>query len=141
MFFTHFACKSITLVSPLIFLKGNIGPKWVNISDAITTHAIRLQYFRTVNYLHVVFLEKQRRCCSWIWKGSFKWFGGEKCIDIEIPAEASETIDSTHCAKVNSPYDLADIITDRRTVSSLSSNEKYGYLTKHYCPSDEEFLF
>ena len=66
---------------------------------------------------------------------------GEKCIDIEIHAETSETVDSTHCAEVNSPYDLTDIITDRRTVSSLSSNEKYEYLTKHYCPSDEEFLF
>ena len=66
---------------------------------------------------------------------------GEKCIDIEIPPETSETVNSKHCAEVNSPYDLADIITDQRTVSSLSSNEKYGYLTIYYCPSEEEFLF
>ena len=36
---------------------------------------------------------------------------------------------------------MADIITGRRTVSSLSCIEKYGYLTKHYCPSDQESLF
>ena len=66
---------------------------------------------------------------------------GEKCTDIEVPAQTSETFDGEHCAEVKGPYDLADIITGRRTVSNLSCFQKYGYLTKHYCPPDQEFLF
>ena len=65
----------------------------------------------------------------------------EKYNDIEVPAETSETFDGGHFAEVNGSYDLADIITGRRTVSSLSCIEKYGYLTKHYCLSDQESLF
>ena len=44
-------------------------------------------------------------------------------------------------AEVNGSYNSADIITGRRTVSSLSCIEKYGYFTKHYCPLDQESLF
>ena len=66
---------------------------------------------------------------------------GNKCNDIEGLAETSETFDGEHCTDLNGPYDLADIITGRRTVSCLSCVEKYGYLTKYYCPSDLEFLF
>ena len=50
-------------------------------------------------------------------------------------------LDGKHVAQVNGSYNLADIITGRRTVSSLSCIEKYGYLTKHYCPLDQESLF
>ena len=50
-------------------------------------------------------------------------------------------LDGKHVAQVNGSYNLADIITGRRTVSSLSCIEKYWYLTKHYCPSDQESLF
>ena len=66
---------------------------------------------------------------------------GEKCNDTEVPAENCKTFDGEHFAEVNGSYDLADIITGRRTVSSLSCIEKYGYLTKHYCPSEQEYLF
>lgn len=45
---------------------------------------------------------------------------GEKCNDIEFPVKTSETFDGDYCAEVNGPYDLADIITSRRIVSSLS---------------------
>lgn len=45
---------------------------------------------------------------------------GEKCNDIEVPAETSEIFDGKHGAEVNGPYDLAHIITGRKTVSSLS---------------------
>ena len=38
----------------------------------------------------------------------------------------------------NDPYDLVDIINNRRTVLSLSCIGKYWYLTKDYFPSDEE---
>ena len=65
---------------------------------------------------------------------------GEKCNDIEVPAETSEIFDSEHCAEVNSPYDLAEIITGRRTVSSLNCIKKYGHLSNHY-RSDQEYLF
>ena len=51
------------------------------------------------------------------------------------------TLDGKHFAEVNVSYNLANIITGRRTVSSLSCIEKYWYLTKHYCPSDQESLF
>ena len=61
----------------------------------------------------------------------------EKCNDIEVLAE---TFNGEYCAEVNDPCDLADIITGRRTVSSLSCIEKYGYLAKH-CSSDQESLF
>ena len=44
-----------------MFLKGKISPKWFNIRDIIITHASRLQLFRPLNYLYVVFLEK-RKC-------------------------------------------------------------------------------
>ena len=66
---------------------------------------------------------------------------GEKCNDIEVLAETSETFNGEHCAEVNGPYDLADIITGWRTVSILSCIEKHGYLTKHYFPLDQEFLY
>ena len=66
---------------------------------------------------------------------------GEKCNDIEVPAKTSETFDGEHRAKVNGPYDLADIITARRNVLSLSCIEMYGYLTKHYCPSFQKSWF
>ena len=65
----------------------------------------------------------------------------EKCNETEFPAETYETFDGEHFAEVNGSYNSADIITGRRTVSSLSCIEKYGYLTKHYCPLDQESLF
>ena len=58
--FFHTFCMQIDyLVSPIMSLKGRIGIKWVNISDIIITHAIRLQPFRPLNYLYVEFLEKK----------------------------------------------------------------------------------
>ena len=41
---------------------------------------------------------------------------GEKCNDIEVPAETSEIFDGKHGAEVNGPYDLAHIITGRKTI-------------------------
>lgn len=45
---------------------------------------------------------------------------GKNWNDIEVPAETSKTFDGEYCAKVNDPYDLADIITNRRIVLSFS---------------------
>ena len=59
----------------------------------------------------------------------------------EVRVETSETFDGEHCAEINGPNGLVDIITGRRTVSSLSCIKKYGYLTKHYSPLDRESLF
>ena len=88
-FSKRFACMQIDLlyticmqidylVSPIMSLKGIIGLKWANIRDTTTTHAVRLQPFRLLNYLYVVFLEKRRCCCSLMWKGSFKWCAWRK---------------------------------------------------------------
>ena len=49
----------------------------------------------------------------------------EKCNETEFPAETYETFDGEHFAEVNGSYNSADIITGRRTVSSLSCIEKY----------------
>ena len=40
----------------------------------------------------------------------------------------------------NSFFDLADVITGRKIVSELTYEEKYFYLTKHYCPKDQNSL-
>ena len=37
--------------------------------------------------------------------------------------------------------DLADIVTARKVLSTLSDVEKYQYLTKHYSPTDKVSLF
>ena len=81
-----------------------------------------------------------------MWKKALSDKPREKCNEAEVPAETSETwwwteVFTHHFAEVNGSYNLADIITGRRTVSSLSCIENYGYLTKHYCPSDQESLF
>ena len=39
--------------------------------------------------------------------------------------------------KENSVFDLADVITRRKIVGELTREEKYYYLTKHYCPKDQ----
>ena len=44
----------------------------------------------------------------------------EKCNDIEVSIETSETFDGKHFPEINGSYDLADIITDRRTLLSLN---------------------
>ena len=44
----------------------------------------------------------------------------EKCNETEFPAETSETFDGEYFAEVNGSYNLADIITGRRTVLSSS---------------------
>ena len=98
----------------------------------ITTHAIWLQSFRPLNYLYVVFLENEGAVVPECEKEGLSDVPTEKCNNTEVPAETSG---------VNGLYDLADIITDRRAVSSISCIEKYGYLTKHYCPLDQESLF
>ena len=74
MFVTQsaFSMQIDYLVSPIMFLKGIIDLKYVNIKDIITTHATKVQSFRSLNYLHLVFLEKRRCCCFCIWKGNFK---------------------------------------------------------------------
>ena len=41
----------------------------------------------------------------------------------------------------NSVFDLADVITGRKIVGELNREEKYYYLTKHYCPKDGNSLF
>ena len=41
----------------------------------------------------------------------------EKCN--ELPAQTSKTFDGKHCAEVKGPYDLVDIIFDRRAVSLI----------------------
>ena len=41
----------------------------------------------------------------------------------------------------NSVFDLADVITGHKIVSELTREEKYHYLTKHYCPKDQSSLF
>ena len=38
-------------------------------------------------------------------------------------------------------FDLPDVITGRKIVSELTREEKYYYLTKHYCPKDQNSLF
>ena len=38
-------------------------------------------------------------------------------------------------------YDLADIVTGKKVLSTLSDVEKYQDLTKHYCPTDKSSLF
>ena len=35
---------------------------------------------------------------------------GEKCNEIEVPAETSEIFDGEHYVEVNGPYNLADIM-------------------------------
>ena len=45
----------------------------------------------------------------------------EKCNETEVPAETSETFHDEHFAEVNGSYKLADIISGRRTGSSLST--------------------
>ena len=41
----------------------------------------------------------------------------------------------------NSFFDLDDvIIADRKIVSELTHEGKYYYLTKHYCPKDQNLL-
>ena len=45
----------------------------------------------------------------------------QKCNKTEVPAETSETFDGEHFAEVNGSYKLADIISGRRTGSSLST--------------------
>ena len=45
---------------------------------------------------------------------------GDKCNGIEVATKASETFDGDYCAEVNGPDDLADIITSKRIVSSIS---------------------
>ena len=37
-------------------------------------------------------------------------------------------------------FDLPDVITGRKIVSELTCEEKYYYLTKHYCPKDQHSL-
>ena len=44
----------------------------------------------------------------------------EKCNETEVPAETSETFDGEYFAEVNGSYNLADIITGRKTVLSSS---------------------
>ena len=39
--------------------------------------------------------------------------------------------------KDNSVFDLADVITRLKIVGELTREEKYYYLTKHYCPKDQ----
>ena len=41
----------------------------------------------------------------------------------------------------NSVFYLADVITSRKIVSELTREEKYYYLTKHYCLKDQNSLF
>ena len=41
----------------------------------------------------------------------------------------------------NSVFDLADVITGRKIVDELTSEEKNYYRTKHYCPKDQNSLF
>ena len=38
-------------------------------------------------------------------------------------------------------YDLADIVTGKKVLSTLSDVEKYQDLTKHYCPTNKSSLF
>ena len=40
----------------------------------------------------------------------------------------------------NSFFDLDDVIADRKIVSELTHEGKYYYLTKHYCPKDQNLL-
>ena len=62
-------------------------------------------------------------------------------LNIDVPTETSETFDDEHCAEANGSYDLADIITVWRTLSSLSCIAKNGYLIKHYYLLEQETLF
>lgn len=55
-------------------------------------------------------------------------------LNIEVTNETSETFDGEDCAEANCSYDLADIFTVWRTLSSLNCIEKNGYLIKHYYP-------
>ena len=41
----------------------------------------------------------------------------------------------------NSVFDLADVITGRKIVDELTSEEKNYYRTKHYCLKDQNSLF
>ena len=41
----------------------------------------------------------------------------------------------------NSIFDLTDVITCRKIGSELIRDEKYYYLTKHYCSKDQNLLF
>ena len=84
--------------------------------------------------MYIVFLGKRR--CE---KEGLSDVPGEKWNGIKVPAETSETFDGEYCAEVNDSCDLADIITNRRAILSLSCTGKYGYLTKHYSPSESLF--
>ena len=68
-----------------------------------------------------------------MWNGGFKRCAQRKKqlkLNIDVSTETSETFDDEHCAEANGSYDLADIITVWRTLSSLSCIEKNGYLIK-----------
>ena len=41
----------------------------------------------------------------------------------------------------NSVFDLADVITGRKIISELTGQEKYYFLTKHFCPKEQNSLF
>ena len=62
-----------------------------------------------------------------------------KCNEIQVLTETFEVFDGEHSAELNGPYGLVDIMTGQRTLSSLSSIKKFGYLTKYCCPLDLEF--
>ena len=40
----------------------------------------------------------------------------------------------------NSFFDLDDVIVDRKIVSESTHEGQYNYLTRHYCPKDQNLL-
>ena len=48
-----------------------------------------------------------------------------------------EHLEKKKKVKENSVFDLADVITRLKIVGELTREEKYYYLTKHYCPKDQ----
>ena len=66
--------------------------------------------------------------------------------DEQIPDTGKCSDDSKELHNVNSIPEspicgFADIVMGRKILSTLSDVEKYQYLTKHYCPTDESLLF
>ena len=51
------------------------------------------------------------------------------------------TFEGKHNMTENFVFDLADVITGRKIISELTCEEKYYYLTKHYCRKGKNSLF
>ena len=52
----------------------------------------------------------------------------------------TETFQEKNNVTENSFFDLDDVIVDRKIVSELTHEGQYNYLTRHYCPKDQNLL-